>query len=43
MSARSHLVTSESASLGHPDKVADDISEALHDTRLALGPHSTTP
>ena len=38
MSARSSHFTSESVSEGHPDKVADGISDALLDAWLALDP-----
>ncbi len=37
---RSHLFTSESVSMGHPDKVADQISDALLDAMLAEDPYS---
>src|SRR5476651_2288410 len=40
MSTRSHPFTSESVSEGHPDKVADAISDALLDAWLALDPHA---
>lgn len=36
----SYLFTSESVSEGHPDKVADQISDAILDHFLALDPHS---
>ena len=36
----SHLFTSESVSEGHPDKVADQISDALIDNFLAYDPQS---
>ena len=36
----SYLFTSESVSEGHPDKVADQISDALLDNFLAFDPHS---
>ncbi|MDR1810548.1 MAG: methionine adenosyltransferase [Prevotella sp.] len=36
----SYLFTSESVSEGHPDKVADQISDALLDEFLAYDPHS---
>ncbi len=36
----SHLFTSESVSMGHPDKVADQISDAILDAMLANDPHS---
>ncbi|MEO9258414.1 MAG: methionine adenosyltransferase [Crocinitomicaceae bacterium] len=35
-----YLFTSESVSEGHPDKVADQISDALIDNFLAFDPHS---
>ena len=34
------LFTSESVSEGHPDKVADQISDAILDNFLALDPQS---
>ena len=36
----SYLFTSESVSEGHPDKVADQISDALLDQFLAYDPQS---
>ena len=36
--ASSHLFTSESVSMGHPDKVADQISDALLDSLLTHDP-----
>ena len=36
----SYLFTSESVSEGHPDKVADQISDAILDHFMALDPHS---
>ena len=33
-----HLFTSESVSMGHPDKVADQISDAVLDSLLAADP-----
>src|SRR3712207_46005 len=36
----SHLFTSESVTEGHPDKIADQISDALLDAALAKDPHS---
>lgn len=36
----SYLFTSESVSEGHPDKIADQISDALVDHFLAFDPHS---
>lgn len=38
--AESHLFTSESVSMGHPDKVCDQISDAILDAMLADDPHS---
>ena len=38
--ARKHLFTSESVSMGHPDKVADHISDAILDAMLAQDPYS---
>jgi S-adenosylmethionine synthetase len=35
-----HLFTSESVSMGHPDKVADQISDAVLDAYLALDPNA---
>jgi len=35
-----HLFTSESVSAGHPDKIADQISDAILDACLAQDPHS---
>ena len=35
----SHLFTSESVSMGHPDKVADQISDALLDSLIEYDPH----
>ena len=37
---RSHLFTSESVSMGHPDKVADQISDAILDAMLTEDPYS---
>ncbi|MED5330331.1 MAG: methionine adenosyltransferase [Planctomycetota bacterium] len=37
---RSTLFTSESVSMGHPDKVADQVSDAILDACLAGDPHS---
>ena len=34
------LFTSESVSMGHPDKVADQVSDAILDALLAQDPHS---
>ncbi|MEK6557973.1 MAG: methionine adenosyltransferase [Candidatus Margulisiibacteriota bacterium] len=35
-----YLFTSESVSEGHPDKIADQVSDAILDAHLALDPHS---
>lgn len=40
MPARSNLFTSESVSMGHPDKVADQISDAILDAMIADDPFS---
>ena len=40
MSADRYLFTSESVSMGHPDKVADQISDAVLDFCLAADPLS---
>jgi len=40
MSARRRLLTSESVSEGHPDKIADQISDAVLDGYLAADPYS---
>ena len=37
---KSHLFTSESVSMGHPDKVADQISDAILDSLLEADPHA---
>src|ERR1700691_5588923 len=37
---RSHLFTSESVTMGHPDKVADQISDAILDAILTQDPKS---
>ena len=39
MSERSHLFTSESVSMGHPDKLADQISDAILDAMISVDPH----
>jgi S-adenosylmethionine synthetase len=36
----SHLFTSESVSMGHPDKVADQVSDAILDSLLAVDPYA---
>ena len=38
--AKDFLFTSESVSEGHPDKVADQVSDAILDGLLAIDPHS---
>ncbi|MGQ9862470.1 MAG: S-adenosylmethionine synthetase N-terminal domain-containing protein [Thiobacillaceae bacterium] len=38
MKTRTHLFTSESVSEGHPDKLADQISDAILDAFLARDP-----
>jgi len=40
MRRHSHLFTSESVTMGHPDKVADQISDAVLDAILAQDPRS---
>ena len=35
-----HLFTSESVSMGHPDKVSDQISDAILDSLLAVDPNA---
>src|SRR5262249_45298969 len=40
MSARSFLFTSESVTEGHPDKIADQISDSVLDAALANDPDS---
>ncbi len=40
MALKNYLFTSESVSEGHPDKVADRISDAILDTYLAADPHA---
>jgi S-adenosylmethionine synthetase len=40
VSAERYLFTSESVSMGHPDKVADQISDAILDHCLAADPYS---
>ncbi|MDP6370672.1 MAG: S-adenosylmethionine synthetase N-terminal domain-containing protein, partial [Planctomycetota bacterium] len=34
------LFTSESVSMGHPDKLADQVSDSILDALLAQDPHS---
>ena len=38
--SRSHLFTSESVTEGHPDKLADQLSDAVLDAMLAADPNS---
>jgi len=38
--SKSHLFTSESVTMGHPDKVADQISDAVLDSLLEHDPHA---
>ncbi|MBI4567020.1 MAG: methionine adenosyltransferase, partial [Planctomycetes bacterium] len=40
MMARTHLYTSESVSQGHPDKVCDQVSDAILDSMLEQDPYS---
>ena len=40
MKVRRRLFTSEAVSVGHPDKVADQISDAVLDAHMALDPYS---
>ena len=40
MTVKNYLFTSESVSEGHPDKVCDQISDAILDAYLAGDPHS---
>ncbi|CCF78416.1 S-adenosylmethionine synthetase [Wolbachia endosymbiont of Onchocerca ochengi] len=42
MSLHKNLITSESVAAGHPDKVADQISDAILDEYLFSDPHSRT-
>ena len=37
-----HLFTSESVTMGHPDKVADQISDAILDAILAQDPRAAS-
>ncbi len=39
MTNQSHLFTSESVSMGHPDKVSDQISDAILDEMLRIDPN----
>ena len=40
MASGTYLFTSESVSEGHPDKLADQISDGILDALLAQDPHS---
>ena len=40
MSSGKYLFTSESVSMGHPDKLADQISDAILDAMLSQDPNS---
>ena len=40
MKKGNHLFTSESVSMGHPDKIADQVSDAVLDAILAQDPMS---
>ena len=40
MTDKRYLFTSESVSMGHPDKLADQISDAVLDAMLAQDPKS---
>ena len=40
MTNQTHLFTSESVSMGHPDKVSDQISDAILDEMLKIDPNS---
>ena len=40
MTNQTHLFTSESVSMGHPDKVSDQISDSILDAMLAVDPNS---
>ena len=40
MAQGKHLFTSESVSMGHPDKIADQISDAILDAMLSVDPNS---
>ena len=40
MTNRNHLFTSESVSVGHPDKLADQISDAILDSMLTVDPQA---
>ena len=40
MASGRHLFTSESVTMGHPDKIADQVSDAVLDTILAQDPRA---
>jgi len=40
MTMNSHVFTSESVSMGHPDKMADQISDSILDAMLSVDPNS---
>jgi len=40
MTVKTRLISSESVTMGHPDKVADQISDAVLDAMVAQDPHS---
>ena len=40
MASGRHLFTSESVSMGHPDKLADQISDGILDALIAKDPNS---
>ncbi len=40
MAVKNYLFTSESVSEGHPDKMCDQISDAILDVHLAQDPHA---
>jgi len=40
MISRAHLLTSEAVAIGHPDKIADQVSDAILDAMLAEDPYS---
>src|SRR5438105_14589280 len=42
-SSRSFLLTSESVTEGHPDKVCDQVSDAVLDGMLAQAPNARVP
>ena len=38
-----HLFTSESVTMGHPDKISDHISDSILDAMLAQDPRAPVP